>query len=663
MGRKRREAVREKEGTGPGALAPENVPAAPAAPRWLVPAVLAVVAATSVLSGWGAFTDSITADEGQHLASGYAALKFGDFRVNPEHPPLAKVWAALPLMGRDVVWPDPSDPGWRQGQHLHMAIRWLQRLNDGQSLVVPARLAMLVFPALLVAAVFVAGWRLFGPAAGAGASLVAALDPSLLAHGHLVTTDVPVAAAVLVSLVALDWAIEKPSAGRVAAFVLAVAAAAVTKFSWLFLVPVLAIEAGMLAVAARGKAGTPAPVKGWKIAVGAVVLAAGVWSAIWAAYGFRYAPYSEPREAFLLKEDRSADGRTASSTDEAWEIVARDLVTGDVRTGLLPTAVAAARTARLAPEPYLFGLAYVDKWAQRRSSYLLGEVSRWGKGSPLYFPVAFVVKTPAPSLVAMALGAAWLLWRRPRPSRAPLARALVVFSALYVGFAVVGHLNIGYRHLFPALPLCWIAAGVGLAALWPGRGRLAAVLLAVWLAADVAWVAPRFLSFFNEPAGGRSNGWKWLADSNLDWGQDALRLETWLRGQPPGPVYIADGLFRAVPPHLEPLRLYGSLKGGLEPGPGTWIVSVNTWVGLYEPFDRKKWTEVSFVERARRVAEAASSPLTPPQARERAVREAGLLRQSRVISRLRSRPPEEVVGDAYFVYRVPESEYRELSSF
>ncbi len=620
--------------------------------------------AALALSGWGAFTESITYDEGSHLASGYAGLRLGDFRVNPEHPPLVKLWAALPLLARPTAWPGADDPAWKEGRTEELAIRWLEELNDGQALVVPARLFMLVFPALLLLGVTMAGWRLFGPAVAFGACLAAALDPSLLAHGHLVTTDVPVAAALLASLLALDRLLERPTGGRLAVFVLAVAAAATSKFSWLFLLPALVVEIVLLAASARRGAADPARITAGKIAGGLLVLAVGVWVAIWAAYGFRYFPYSEPRDTFVLRRVNVAGGPDARSTDEAWKLVTKDLVSGEERTGLLPKAVAIARSIRLLPEPYLFGLAYVDQRAEWRSSYLRGEIS--DRGNPSYFPIAFAVKTPLPTLAAAGLGLVWLFRRRLPPSRWPLARSLFVFSAVYVGTAIAGHLDIGYRHLFPVLPVVWILAGAGLAAAWEGKGRLAAILLVTWLVAGTVRGAPRFLPFFNEVAGGRANGWRWLADSNLDWGQDALRLKAWASRQPAGPVYLADYGDRPYPSGMTSVQLVGEGRGGscTGPGPGTWVVSVNVWLGIYEPLVREAtWADRAFVANARRAEEAAENPFTRPKIRAKATRDVALLRRGRVISRLRLRPPEEVVGDAYFVYRVSESEYRELSSF
>src|SRR5262245_50850136 len=57
---------------------------------------------------------SPTIDEPVHLLGGYSYLKWGDFRVNPEHPPLVKMWAALPLLWMDVRDPRSANSLWKQ---------------------------------------------------------------------------------------------------------------------------------------------------------------------------------------------------------------------------------------------------------------------------------------------------------------------------------------------------------------------------------------------------------------------------------------------------------------------------------------------------------------------------------------------------------------------
>jgi len=52
------------------------------------------------------------------------------------------------------------------------------------------------------------------------------------------------------------------------------------------------------------------------------------------------------------------------------------------------------------------------------------------------------------------------------------------------------------------------------------------ILLGYALTAFLVW--PHYLSYFNQLIGGPSNGYKYLSDSNLDWGQDLKNLKIYV---------------------------------------------------------------------------------------------------------------------------------------
>ena len=110
-------------------------------PRLAVPALLAVGAVLAITALLG---DSITFDETWHLTSGVSYLETGDFRLAPDHPPLSKMWAALPLLWAEHQWPSPQTPGWREGNCWTFGRAWLCELNDGERLITRARCMMVV---------------------------------------------------------------------------------------------------------------------------------------------------------------------------------------------------------------------------------------------------------------------------------------------------------------------------------------------------------------------------------------------------------------------------------------------------------------------------------------------------------------------------------------
>jgi 4-amino-4-deoxy-L-arabinose transferase-like glycosyltransferase len=171
-----------------------------------------------------------------------------------------------------------------------------------------------------------------------------------------------------------------------------------------------------------------------------------------------------------------------------------------------------------------------------RPAFLLGKTST--EGFLGYFPVAFLVKTPLATLILIATSAIFLLRRRPDRNRALF---LILPPVFYFLVTMQSGLNIGYRHLLPTLPFLYvmIAGFAGrvfqpsdeadMARIWHRASRPLALGLVGLLLATTLSVHPHYLSYFNLAAGGPANGYKILIDSNLDWGQDLLRLQKWMR--------------------------------------------------------------------------------------------------------------------------------------
>jgi hypothetical protein len=159
-------------------------------------------------------------------------------------------------------------------------------------------------------------------------------------------------------------------------------------------------------------------------------------------------------------------------------------------------------------------------------AFMLGQVS--ATGFPLYYPFVFLIKTPLPTLILLAIGLLSLIVRRRRQECAVwLPFVLLIFAAIISG------LDLGYRLMLPALPYAIVIAGRGASAIWNADihrrpAKLGVSVLAIWLVVDVLSVGPSHLAYFNQLAGDRSRDYNLLVDSNLDWGQDLIALRDWL---------------------------------------------------------------------------------------------------------------------------------------
>jgi uncharacterized SAM-binding protein YcdF (DUF218 family) len=192
------------------------------------------------------------------------------------------------------------------------------------------------------------------------------------------------------------------------------------------------------------------------------------------------------------------------------------------------------------------------------------------KGFPAYFFVAFAVKSALATLLASLLAA--ILWIVRPEARCRAAAALLLGPALVFAVGIGSSYNIGVRHVLPVYPALAVVAAVAFVRALPVRRAAAApALLATLSLFEVARVHPHEIAFFNSAAGGPARGARWLNDSNLDWGQDLLRLCRALRAAGKSGettiAYFGGGVPQVICPEAR------TFVGESAPSPGLWAVS------------------------------------------------------------------------------------------
>ena len=479
--------------------------------------LLAALALYAALALTSLRRKSATFDECAHLPAAYTHLAMGDYRLSPDHPPLVKHLAALPLLAGGVKM-NRDDGAFAQRRQWEFGRRFLYRWNDADTLFRRGRSAMVLLGIALGAAVFAWARRLYGPPAAALALALCVLNPEVLAHGQLVTTDMGAALFIFLAVAAFERATERVTPGRVAAAGAAFGAALATKFSALVLLPVLGLlglvvvlRGEPLLLAVKGLAWGPEGDRRRRAAAVAIVLAVMVVLAvlvIWAAYGF---------------QARFSDDPAVDAAIE-WERLRPE-------SRVFAEPVLLARRLSLLPDPYLFGFFRFFKHSESRPAVLLGRRSEGG--SWYYFPATIAFKTPLALLALLAVALA----TRPRAPAGARGEWFVWLPvAVYLALTLTRGIHIGHRHLLPIYPFLFVAAGR--AASWafpagrPWRERpgpaLIVAALGGWQLAATLRIHPHYLAYFNELAGGPSRGYRLLADSNLDWGQDLKELRAYL---------------------------------------------------------------------------------------------------------------------------------------
>jgi 4-amino-4-deoxy-L-arabinose transferase-like glycosyltransferase len=523
---------------------------------WVRIATAAVFVAYAAALAWQARVIGLTYDEPAHLAAGYMYWRGEDRLKPPDAPPLTRlVEGWIPLALAAPLQTDTEE--WRLGDQWAVGTQMLEALEPGDArrLIFLARLPTLVFPLALLGVFWAWTRELFGAKAALGAAAVLALEPNLLAHGPLVKSDVP-AAAGLLALAYVVWRYwRQPSWGRFWAFAIVAALAVQTKFTVQAAAPLAA-----LALAARH-----ALDRRWLDAALRTAALAGVVYAFAAALH----QFDMIRIHRFEFERIAAEAGWSEAEREAWSI--------------WPSVPV--------PKRWVEGIAFVRRHGRELGfrSYFMGQ-SSWG-GKPLYFPATLAFKLPIPLQALVLAGFGMFLWRLAR-RRATAAEVFLWFPALLLfGIAMQSKINIGYRHVMPLTPLLFLGAIASLRAIWQRREVKALALAgALWLAAESAAIYPQGIAYFNQWAGGPDNGWRYLADSNVDWGQNWPDVARYADEHGVEMVEFAyfgqDRPWRYLPGHrvhTVPTPFCGDCVEGevFTPEPGFYAISVNLLLGYY----------------------------------------------------------------------------------
>ncbi len=464
-----------------------------------VAAALSYVMAVQVLS---IRQESCTGDEPLELAAGYSYLKTGDFRMNPEHPPLAKILAALPLLAFRPSLPLDSAAWSGPDEGAFGAAFFRANAGKADDMLFAARMTSILLTAFLGLAIALWTRAAFGVPAAMLALTLFCFDPTVTAYGRYVKSDIGVTLFSFLACIAWAKFLRNPRPWPFCLAGIALGLALSTKYSGLFLIPVFAA----LYVFSRWR--EPQSLS-WRRGIGALLLVVALAGCV--AF-LMYAPLA-------LGHHLKLGGVDARMVHDLFDRDRAHAISRMVSRGL-PRA-----------HPYFEGLlVLLDHNTIGHVAYLLGAQSMYGWW--YYFPLAFAVKTPAATLGLLALGALALVPRLRLPGSGPpqgfplLAAGVPIL--VFLGFAMASHLDIGIRYLLPVWPFLLVLAGAALSRVRLPHKRAVLSLLCVGLAVESLAIYPHYLAFFNFLAGGPSRGPQILLDSNIDWGQDAKKLSLWV---------------------------------------------------------------------------------------------------------------------------------------
>ncbi|MGD0628636.1 MAG: glycosyltransferase family 39 protein [Terracidiphilus sp.] len=470
---------------------------------WVITSVIALIALQLLQMVIVLHRESLTWDEEDHMYAGYRMWKNGDFGLNPEHPPLVKLLATLPVLGEKLSVP-PLKGIMFKGEAYLGGRDWLEA-NDGgsQRLVFRMRLAAALLAVALSLVVFFATREWFGTTAALVALTLTVFDPNILAHSGLVTTDVGATLFFLAAVYAFYRYVKQPGLLRLAVAGVVLGLLLATKHSGVMLGPMLLVLVGWEVIVAPKGAHVRTALRLGGAYVVMVLLAVGV---LWAFYGFRYA--ARPAGLQLVP------------TLEAYRQQLKPFDAGVIWW---------MAHLHLLPEAYLMGMVDIRAFAKMFTTYVLG--TWYPHGVWWYFPAAIAIKTTL-GMLALVLLAGFAMVTGKLGKGANHSRALVYVLFVWVAYLVTAGangLNIGVRHILPLYALAAVVAGAGVAALAPLSPKwewVCGVLIAAHIVSALS-TFPNSLAYANEAWGGARNTHRVLNDSNVDWGRQLYQVKEW----------------------------------------------------------------------------------------------------------------------------------------
>jgi len=456
---------------------------------------------------------SLTSDEPPNLGVGYTYLTTGETWYIPSlgHPPLLFAWMAIPVALGNPDIPVETLTNWHTfplPPYLHALF---PLLGPVEQLEVVGRVPMMLLGVLLGGLVFRWAADLFGYKGGLLALGLMVFDPTMIAHTPLATGDLGITL-IGFAMFFVGWRWMRPArspAGKmknlrrdivIGLLGGATLAAKVSGFIWVGLL------IGIIAFVALVDSRRRGPLT-WRrvgslvrdLLPRSVVILAVAFLFLWGIYWFRIGPVRVGSRVFTLP------------ASDHWQGLVRQMERSETRV------------------MFLAGEAGVGGW--------------WW-----YFPLAFLIKNPIPLLLMWMAGLVLSLYRRSLTLFDFLL--LLAFPVVYMAASIYSGINIGYRHLLPIHPFLYVLAA-HLATALPTRpstrsrriarppslgstnaasARAALVapalglLLGAWYAVGTLSIFPHYLAYFNELVGGPRNGYRYLVDSNLDWGQSFKTL-------------------------------------------------------------------------------------------------------------------------------------------
>ena len=455
--------------------------------------VTIIIAIFATLLIFGAKGDSQTADESVHIASGYL-YTLGDHKFNGEHPPLVNYIGGwfVRLLAKPDISQNHETEQYKYGEFL-----LYQSGNNADYILFCARLNIIILSIILAVIIFLWAKELWGFWGGLISLLLFTFCPLVLANGRLATTDMGSVFYFVLFIWTIRWFFKKVGIKRALVLGLVIGLSLASKFSNAITLPMAVLLFLILLFAKKINFKQFIGYLSLSVIVSLIVL----WLSYFVVMQKQFADYKE--QPYLMNHT-FLQGKTISNRY--------------------------AQILLMPVDSYLGGFAFVREHSDKgHMSFLDGEskIEGWW----YYFPKAVYYKTLIPTMILFVLSLLVMVKIRAKNWLDEIY--IFLLPVAYFLISLTSHLDIGIRHVMIIYPFAYLSIGrlakVSFDRKWLNiLSKIIIFGLIVWAVAESIYCYPNDISYFNQLAGGSKNGYKILADSNVDWNQDLKRLKTYM---------------------------------------------------------------------------------------------------------------------------------------
>ena len=505
---------------------------------WKINLIAAILLVTMFTLAIGSMkNDSAIRDELPHIVAGYSYLTQLDYRINPEHPPLIKDLSAIPLLFLRPNFP-LDHPSWKNevnGQWTLGDVFLYNSNNDADKIIFWARIPIVLLSILLGFFIFKWTSELYSRKAGLLALFLYAFSPNILAHSRFVTTDLGITAFFFISFYYFWRFLKNPSWKTLLAASFTFALCQLAKFSGVILIPIFCLIIFLFSLTSRPFPNTK------NITSRSIIWLKQLsfyFSRLFLIFIIAYLFVGIFYQIHMINMPSELENRLIdeSLTEDKYS-GAREVLHKINNYPILKSY-----------SQYILGFIMVFAHSTGgHTTYFMGEVGkRWWD----YYFVAYFIKEPIASQILLYLVLLFIFWKIIKNKKRNLKEkvsnlinnnhiqiGIIAFIFLLLGLSINSKLQLGIRYILPIFPFLYMLISGQIfkiqdyiknknskKSLLLIAYHLLLITLFIWYGFANLKTYPSYLAYFNEIVGGPQNGYKYLVDSNCDWGQDLKRL-------------------------------------------------------------------------------------------------------------------------------------------